>query len=45
MVVDKVHELISFKKSKWLRKHIVFNTQKRNMAEADCEKDFYFFKN
>ena len=41
MVVDKIHEIISFKQSKWLEKYINFNTQKRNMAKNDFEKDFY----
>ena len=35
MVVDKVHEIISFKQSKWLEKYINFNTQKRNQAVKD----------
>ena len=41
MVVDKIYEKISFKKSKWLEKYINFNTQKRNKAKNDFEKDFY----
>ena len=41
MIVDKVHEIISFKQSKWLEKYINFNTQKRNKAKNDFEKDFY----
>ena len=41
MVVDKIHEKISFKQSNWLEKYIYFNTQKRNMAKNDFEKDFY----
>ena len=41
MIVDKVHEIISFKQSKWLEKYINFNTQKRNQAINDFEKDFY----
>ena len=41
MVVDKTHEIISFKQSKWLEKYINFNTQKRNKAKNDFEKDFY----
>ena len=40
MVVDKVHEIISFKQSEWLEKNINFNTQKRNQAVNDFEKDF-----
>ena len=41
MVVDKVHNVISFKQNRWLEKHISFNTQKRNKAKNDFEKDFY----
>ena len=40
LIVDKVHSVISFKQSKWLEKHISFNTQKRNEAVNDSEKDF-----
>ena len=40
MVVDKVHEIISFRQSRWLEKYINFNTQKRNQAVNDFEKDF-----
>ena len=41
MVVDKVHEIISFRQSRWLEKYINFKTQKRNKAKNDFEKDFY----
>ena len=41
MVVDKIHNIISFKQSRWLEKFISFNTQKRNKAKNDFEKDFY----
>ena len=41
MKVDKLHSVISFKQSKWLEKYISFNTQKRNKAENEFEKDFY----
>ena len=41
MVVEKIHEIISFKQSKWLEKNISFNTQKRNKAKIDFEKNFY----
>ena len=41
MIVDKVHEIISFSQSRWLEKYINFNTQKRNQAVNDFEKDFY----
>ena len=41
MVVEKLHENISFKQSKWLEKYVNFNTQKRNKAKNDFEKDFF----
>ena len=41
MEVEKVHSVISFKQSKWLEKYINFNTQKRNKAKNEFEKDFY----
>ena len=40
IVVDKVHEVISFKQSQWMEKFINFNTQKRNHALNDFERDF-----
>ena len=41
MIVDKVHNIISFRQSRWLEKYISFNTQKRNKAKNDFERDFY----
>ena len=41
MIVDKLHNVISFKHSMWLAKYLNFNTQKRNQAVNDFEKDFY----
>ena len=41
MILEKIHEIISFKQSRWLEKHISFNTQKRNKAKKDFEKDFF----
>ena len=40
MVVEKFHEKIPFKQSKWLENYISFKTQKRNIAKNDFEKDF-----
>ena len=40
MVVEKIHEIISFKQSEWLESYISFNTQKRNKAKNYFEKDF-----
>ena len=41
MIVDKIQELISFKRSRWLEKNLNFTTQKRNKANIEFEKDFY----
>ena len=41
MIVVKIHEIISFKQSKWLESYISFNTQKRNRAKKNFEKDFF----
>ena len=41
MIVEKIHEIISFRQSKWLEKYISFNTQKRNKAKTDFEKGFF----
>ena len=38
--MKKIHEIISFKQGNWLEKYISFNTQKRNRAKNDFEKDF-----
>ena len=35
MIVEKVHEIISFRESKWLESYISFNTQKRNKAKKE----------
>ena len=41
MVVDKNHEIVSFRQCKWLKNNLYFNTQKRKLAENDFEKNFY----
>ena len=43
MIVEKIHEIISFKQSKWLERYNSFNTQKRNKAKNDFEKGFFKF--
>ena len=45
MIVDKVHEITSFKQSNWLVKFITFNTQKRNQATNGFEKDIHILLN
>ena len=41
MVVEKVHEIVSFEESKWLKIYTNFKTQKRTLAKNDFDKDFY----
>ena len=41
MVVEKIHEIIPLKPSKWLEKNVNFNTQRRNLAKNTFEKEFY----
>ena len=41
MIVDKIHNIISFRQNRWFEKYINFNTQRRNQAVNDSEKDFY----
>ena len=41
MIVEKIHEIISFKPSRWLENYISFNTQKRDEAKNDFGKDFF----
>ena len=42
MTVDRVHEIVSFRQSKWLENYIIkFNTQNTNKATNDFVKDFY----
>ena len=40
MIVGKIHEIISFKQSRWLGKYISFIPQKRNKAKNDFERLF-----
>ena len=41
LVVEKIHEIFSFKQSKWLKMYISFNTQKRKLSKNNFDKDFY----
>ena len=41
MIVENIHEIISFRQSKWLGKRRNFITQKRNEVKNEFQKDFY----
>ena len=41
LILEKVHGVIEFNQSAWLKPYMDFNTQLRTQAQNDFEKDFF----
>ena len=45
LIFEKVHRMIEFKQSPWMKEYIAFNMKLRTVAKTDFEKDFYKLMN
>ena len=45
LILEKIHRMIEFKQSPWMKEYIAFNTKLRTAATNDSEKDFYKLMN
>ena len=41
MKLTKIHNVLKFQQSDWMKKYINFNTEKRTNAANSFEKDFF----
>ena len=41
MIISRVHKIVSFDQSPWLKPYIDYNTEKRAQADSDFEKDYH----
>ena len=45
LILSKIHRIIEFDQSSWMKPYIMFNTIKRNITKNAFEKDFYKLMN
>ena len=45
LVVTRIHRVLAFKQSTWLKTYIDFNTQQRSLAGSSFQKDFFKLTN
>jgi hypothetical protein len=43
--MTRVHKVLKFRQSEWMKKYIDFNMEKRNQATSDFEKNFWKLMN